>query len=68
MPLAFEKGLHNEMATLRHRLRKVTHPAPIEIIEDHDDIERTWGNRIMLEIGFHPRARSGERGGKIQSK
>src|SRR5688572_20435666 len=54
LPLAFEKGFQDQMSAVPDRAREISHPATVEIVENHDEIERTLGNRVMLEIRLYP--------------
>ncbi len=54
LPLDFEKGLEDEVATGTKGIQHPSHPRPVEIVEEEDDVELAHVGPGGLEIGFDP--------------
>src|SRR5439155_20405106 len=54
LTLPLEKRFHHKVPARANRLRKLRHSATVEIVENQHEVERTFRNLVMLEIGLYP--------------
>ncbi len=55
LTLAFEKGFVNQVTARFQRLFEILHPATVEVIEPHDDVERLLRKGQCREVRTLPR-------------
>ncbi len=52
--LLFEERFRHQIAASPGCLEKDGHPLPVQVVEDHDDIERPARGRLALQVGVAP--------------